>query len=93
VFSSYSSGFELSQLSNRNPEQFAQPRGGCARKITLNREAVWSQSPGLLQPWVNGVICFSTRNGLRQLGVSFEDATALRLGSPFSLIRRRLQNG
>jgi hypothetical protein len=38
------------------------------------REAVLSQSPGLLQPWVRKWTFFSTPNGLRQL-----DATALRL--------------
>ncbi len=31
------------------------------------REAVMSQSPGLLQPWVSKSISFSTRNGLREL--------------------------
>src|SRR6267142_4692013 len=40
------------------------------------REAVTSQSPGLLQPWVRSR-SLSTRNGLRQ-----RDATALRLNHP-----------
>ena len=33
------------------------------------REAVTSQSPGLLQPWVRFVHLLSTRNGLRPLPI------------------------
>jgi hypothetical protein len=52
------------------------------------REAVMSQSPGLLQPWVSKWTTFSTRNKLRQL-----DTTALRLNWLFDSVTQGCRSG